>query len=105
MKKISRISSIVAATVLGLGVVTAHADDARSLVQSHGCFTCHGMSGTKIGPGFADIAAKFAGKPDARKTVTDAIEHGVSGTAMPANPSLSDADATLIAGWILGLKK
>lgn len=96
---------------LAFGIAAAHANEAddvsmgKSLVKKHACFTCHAVSGTKIGPGFSDVAATFAGKPDAAKTLTDAIVHGVQGTAMPANSELSDAEVDQIVDWIRSLKK
>lgn len=106
MNKIIRIAGVAAA--LGLGAASAHADSGKDLARAHACFTCHAVSGTKVGPGFAQIAARFAGKPDAAQTLVNAMEHGEKGTfgamPMPANTSLSAADARQIADWILSLK-
>lgn len=108
MNKIARIRVAAAACLLGLGAAGAHAEGAKDLVRAHACFTCHAISGTKVGPGFTEIAAKFAGKPDASKTLIDAMEHGEKGTfgamPMPAQGALSEADARQIAAWILSLK-
>lgn len=108
MNKIARIRIGLAACLLGVGAAGAHAEGAKDLARAHACFTCHAMSGNKVGPGFAQIAAKFAGKPDARKVLVDAMEHGEKGTfggmPMPAQSALSESDAQQLADWILGLK-
>ena len=109
MNNIVRCKSLLVAAALGLLAAGAHAQDGKQLAQSHACFTCHAMAGAKVGPGFAEIAAKFAGKPDAAQTLAEAMEHGEQGTfgamPMPAQAGLTDSDARLIADWILGLKK
>ncbi|MBW4048473.1 MAG: c-type cytochrome [Proteobacteria bacterium] len=107
----SLITLAASAVALSLFVLapSAHADAAKDLVRSHGCFTCHAMSGTKVGPAFDAIAAKFAGKADEESTLVNAIRHGETGTfgamAMPANAAISEADAKVIADWIATLKK
>ncbi len=101
------------AAALAFAVPAAHASEAQDasagakLVKQHGCFTCHAMQGTKIGPGFADIAAKFAaqGEDKAEKVLETDVHDGVKGTAMPANASFSKAELDQIVDWILSLKK
>ncbi|MDE2254828.1 MAG: c-type cytochrome [Betaproteobacteria bacterium] len=107
----SLITLAACAAALSLFVLapSAHADGGKDLARSHGCFTCHAMSGMKVGPAFDAIAAKFAGKTDEETTLVNAIRHGETGTfgamAMPANPAISEADAKVIADWIATLKK
>lgn len=101
----------LATLAFGLAAPATRADEShdvtagKALVKSSACFTCHAVQGTKVGPGFADIAAKYAGKSDAQKLLMDEIEHGIKGTAMPANTALSDAERDQIVDWILSLKK
>ena len=108
MNKIVRWTSVLAAVTLGFAAA-AQAQDGKDLAKSHACFTCHAMAGSKVGPGFAEIAAKFAGKPNAAQTLAEAMEHGEKGTfgamPMPAQAGLTDSDAKLIADWILSQKK
>ena len=95
----------------GLTVSAARADEShdvtagKELVKANSCFTCHTMHGAKIGPGFADIAAKYAGNSKAHELLMNEVAHGVKGTAMPPNTSLSDAERDQIVDWILSLKK
>ena len=101
----------LAALALGLALPAAQADEShdvtagKELVKSSACLTCHAMEGTKIGPGFADIAAKYANKGNAHDLLMNEVAHGIKGTAMPANTALSDAERDQIVDWILSLKK
>ena len=73
---------------------------AIALTQKNGCTACHGMSTKLVGPGFAEIAKKNAGKVDylAGKIVSGG--EGVWGNVpMPAQ-TLSADDAKAIATWL-----
>ena len=73
---------------------------AIALTQKNGCTACHGMSAKLVGPGFAEIAKKNAGKADylAGKIVSGG--EGVWGNVpMPAQ-TLSPDDAKAIAAWL-----
>ena len=108
-RSLMTLAATAAALALFVLAPSAHADTAKNLVRTHGCFTCHALSGTKVGPAFETIAAKFADKKDEEQTLVNAIRHGESGTfgsmAMPANTTVSEADAKVIACWIATLKK
>ncbi len=78
----------------------APAAAAIALTQKNGCTACHGMSAKLVGPGFAEIAAKHAGKADylAGKIVSGG--QGVWGNVpMPAQTLPAD-DAKAIATWL-----
>jgi cytochrome c len=61
-----------------------------------------------VGPGFKEVAAKYAGDKGAAATLATKIIAGGSGVwgaiPMPANPQVKEADAKKLAAWILGLK-
>ena len=113
MKALTLHSLAAVATALALAVPAAHAAEkadiaaGKALVQQHACFTCHAVEGTKVGPSFTDLAAKFAamGEGNAEKALDQDVHAGVQGTPMPANPTLSQAELDQIADWILSLKK
>ena len=102
-----------AAAALTFAVPAAHASEARDtaagmpLAKADAYFTCHAVSGAKIGPSFTEIAKKYAGKPEdaAEKSVEAGIKDGVKGTMMMAHPSISAGDLDKIADWILSLAK
>ena len=73
---------------------------AVALLNKHGCVACHSVDKKIVGPAFADVAKKHAGKAD---YLAGKIKSGGSGVwgavPMPAQ-TLSDADAKTIAAWL-----
>ena len=73
---------------------------AQALAQKNNCMACHAIDKKLIGPSFADIAKKHAGKVD---YLAGKIRSGSSGVwgpiPMPAQ-SLGEADAKVIAAWL-----
>ena len=79
---------------------SAGAKAASALLQKNGCTACHGVNNKIVGPAFADIAKKHAGKAD---YLAGKIKSGGSGVwgAIPMPPqTLSDAEAKTIAAWL-----
>jgi cytochrome c len=73
---------------------------AIALTQKHSCTACHALDKKLVGPSFADIAKKHAGKADYLAAKIKSGGQGVWG-AIPMPPqSLSDADAKAIAAWL-----
>lgn len=73
---------------------------AQALAQKNNCMACHAIDKKLIGPSFADISKKHAGKVD---YLAGKIKSGSSGVwgpiPMPAQ-SLGEADAKAIAAWL-----
>ncbi len=71
-----------------------------ALLSKYSCTACHAMDKKLVGPSFADIAKKHAGKAD---YLAGKIKNGGSGVwgpiPMPAQ-SLSEAEAKTIAAWL-----
>ncbi len=79
---------------------------AQALLGKYACTACHAVDRKLVGPSFADIAKKHAGKAD---YITGKIKAGGVGVwgqiPMPAQ-NIPDADAQSIASWIAqGAKK
>ena len=95
------------ATLLGLCLAT-YAMASKELAQAKNCLACHAMDSKVVGPGFKEVAAKYAGDKGAAATLATKIIAGGSGVwgaiPMPANPQVKEADAKKLAAWILGLK-
>ena len=76
-----------------------------ALLKAHGCIACHSMGDTTlVGPGYAEVAKKYAGKKDMVADLTQRIIHGGSGTwgSIPMPPqSISEGDAKMIATWLV----
>jgi S-disulfanyl-L-cysteine oxidoreductase SoxD len=82
---------------------------ALALAQKHACTVCHGVNNRIVGPGFNDIAARYAGRGDATAYLAGKVKGGGQGVwgsiPMPAQ-ALSETDARAIAAWLAaGAKK
>jgi cytochrome c len=81
--------------------------DARglALTQQRGCTACHAPSGTRVGPGFAQIAARYRNDPEADGRLPQKIRNGGVGTwgriIMPRQPQVSEAEAKVLGAWVL----
>jgi cytochrome c len=96
----------------GIGPVAASAPATSStaasgtpaLARSAGCLACHGIGNRIVGPGFREVAARYAGQAGVDGMLAGRIRQGGSGNwgsvAMPAHPQLSEADARTLARWI-----
>jgi cytochrome c len=76
---------------------------AIALLSRNGCTACHGMDTKLVGPGFAEIAKKYAGQTDAAAYLAGKVRAGGSGVwgAIPMPPQgLPEADAKSIASWL-----
>ena len=88
---------------------TGTAAAAMALTQKYSCLACHGLDSKLVGPGFREVAKKYAGRPDAVGYLAGKIKVGGSGVwgAIPMPPQgLSEAQAKVIAQWLAdGAKK
>ncbi len=100
------------ALLAGAMLPAAHAtENAKQLINAHGCRSCHQDRTKLVGPAFGWVAYHFQGKKDAVKTVADFIINGGTGywkpwtgmIPMPSHPNLSKAQAETIAKYILSM--
>ncbi len=93
----------VAATAPAVAV-TAQAPSAvkaaQALAQKNNCMACHAMDKKLIGPSFADIAKKHAGKADYLAGKIKSGSSGVWGQIPMLAQSLGEADTKAIATWL-----
>ena len=97
------------ATLLSLCSLSVYSStyDARAMTvaKQNACMGCHAVDKKIVGPGFQAVAKKYANDPGAIVFLKNKIIKGGSGSwgvvPMPANARLSDADASLLANWIL----
>lgn len=77
--------------------------NALALLKKHSCTACHGMEQKLVGPGFKQVATKYAGRTDAEAYLAGKIKAGGQGVwgpiPMPAQ-ALSDADLKTLATWL-----
>ena len=80
----------------------------EQLARSKNCLACHQIDAKVVGPAYKDVAAKYAGQPDAVARLTQKVMKGGAGVwgpvPMPANPQVSEAEAKQLVQWILSLK-
>jgi cytochrome c len=97
---------ILCATIASLASLPALAS--ADLAQKKNCMACHAVDKKLIGPGYKDVAAKYAGQKDAADKLAQKIVKGGSGVwgqvPMPANPQVSEAEAKQLAAWVLSVK-
>ncbi len=74
--------------------------EATALLQKNSCTACHAQSSKLVGPSFAEIAKKYAGKAD---YLADKIRKGSTGAwgEIPMPPQTApDADVNALAAWL-----
>lgn len=78
------------------------------LAKQKTCMACHAIDRKLVGPSYKDVAAKYAGQKDAVDKLAEKVMKGGVGAwgavPMPANPSVSPAEARQLVTWILSLR-
>ena len=96
---------LIAASAL---VMVGTAQASAELAASSGCMNCHMVDKKMVGPGLKDIAAKYKGDAGAPAKLTEKILKGGVGVwgpiPMPANAGVTEANAKILAQFILSLK-
>lgn len=105
--------ALAAATAADATTRTAKADrktlelDTQALLKANNCLACHAVDHKVVGPAYNDVAARYAGKPDAEATIARHIREGGSGKwgpiPMPPFANLTDAQSLALASWIVNL--
>ncbi|NWG74853.1 MAG: c-type cytochrome, partial [Rubrivivax sp.] len=79
---------------------------ALELATPQPCTACHSDNNKIVGPGFAEIAAKYKGRADAEEYLAGKIRAGGSGVwgavPMPPQAQLKDDEVKALARWIAG---
>jgi cytochrome c len=103
---------VSAAAVMGLLAATPAMANLE-LAKKSNCMACHAVDKKIVGPGYQEIAKKYAGDKTAEATLAKRIKGGTAanggqkwasltgGIPMPPN-NISDADALTLSKWILG---
>ncbi|HEV8689240.1 MAG TPA: c-type cytochrome [Ideonella sp.] len=76
---------------------------AAALLQKHSCTACHGIDKRIVGPGFTEVASKYAGRADLETYLVGKIKSGGQGAwgTIPMPPqALPEADAKTLATWL-----
>jgi cytochrome c len=82
-------------------------DAVARLAAARNCLSCHLPHQKVLGPSYGDIAKRYAGAPGAAESLAVTIRKGSLGAwsevPMPSNPQVNEAEALLLAKWILAL--
>lgn len=96
---------LIVLTLVAVQFSLSSAWASSDLAKKNSCMSCHNTDKKLVGPAFKDVVKKYAGVPDAPKKLALSIKAGGAGkwgpVPMPPPTSLSDADATKLATWIL----
>ena len=86
-------------------LVAVPAFASKDLAQKNACLACHASDKKLVGPAFQEIGKKYGGQKDAEATLAQSIKAGGAGqwgpVPMPAQATLSEADAKTLAAWVL----
>ena len=98
-------AAITAVALFSAGAATANED----LAKKSGCMYCHKVEVKGVlGPGYKDVAKKYAGDAGAEAKLIAKVKAGGSGVwgtiPMPPNGAISDADLKTLVKWILAMK-
>jgi cytochrome c len=92
--------------LLAVGLVSV-SFASQQLAQQKGCMACHATNAKKVGPAYADIAKRYAGRADAVDYLANKIKNGgvgVWGNIPMPRQNVNDAEAKQLAQWILSVK-
>jgi cytochrome c len=94
--------------MLALSAAVAAQQAGEKLVSENDCSSCHAVDRQTVGPSYAEIAKRYAGRGDAIAKLTTRIRQGGSGNwgnvAMTPHPNVTDAQAKQMLAWILSVK-
>jgi cytochrome c len=76
------------------------------LAKASACTACHGVTEKLVGPGFREVASRYAGDAGAESRLVAKVKSGGTGAwgavPMPAQPQVKEAEARTLVQWILG---
>lgn len=100
---------VIVAAAAAVALLSGTSAMANELWSKNGCMACHAVDKKLVGPGFAEVAAKYASDKEAPKKLAAKIKAGGSGAwgpvPMPAHPQISEADLASMVKSILAAKK
>lgn len=108
MKMIGLTCTAIAAALLTDAASAGLSDsEAKQMMTKYNCQACHAVDKKLVGPGFKDIAKKYAGDKSAAEKLSQKVKTGGVGVwgqiPMPPN-NVPDTERNEMVAWILGLK-
>ena len=103
MKRVLLTFAALAATV---AAAPAMADEA--MAKAKNCMACHTVDKKMVGPGYKEVAKKYAADPKAVDMLAAKIQKGGTGVwgaiPMPPNANVNADEAKKLATWVMSLK-
>ena len=101
--KLITLSALAAAGLIVSAPALANLD----LAKKSGCMACHQVDKKLVGPGYQEVAKKYASDKGAEAKLIDKVKKGGSGVwgpvPMPPNsPQVKDEDIKTLVKWVLG---
>lgn len=107
MNKLRTTTLAAVATIASVIFATPAMADLK-LATDKNCMSCHSVEKKVVGPGYKDIAAKYASQKGAVDMLAGKILKGGAGVwgpiPMPANAQVNAAEGKTLATWIMSLK-
>ncbi len=107
--KIRAIALLAAAAVAVSFQTPVFADPA--LATAKNCMACHAVDKKMVGPSYKAVSEKYAADAGAVKMLAEKIQKGSTPgkgnwgpVPMPANPQVTEAEATKLAAWVMTVK-
>ncbi|MDH4215950.1 MAG: c-type cytochrome [Gallionella sp.] len=86
---------------------TVSGSEMPEFAKKKNCAACHAIDKKVVGPSWKDIAKKYKGDASAKARLITKMQKGGSGVwgamPMPPTPGLSDAEASSLVDFIMGL--
>ena len=96
---------VILAAAAFSALMSAPAFANSDLAKKNACMACHAVDKKLVGPAYQEVVKKYGNQKDAAATLAKSIKAGGSGkwgpVPMPAQAALSEADALVLANWIL----
>jgi cytochrome c len=88
---------------------SAEQASAVQLAKDTGCLSCHSLTEKIVGPAYSVVADKYKADSDAAAGLVQSIQYGSKGKwgriPMPAHSQLSADELSLLARWVMTIKK
>ncbi|HET7772480.1 MAG TPA: c-type cytochrome [Burkholderiaceae bacterium] len=105
----SRVALAAAAPAVAQAAPVTTAKSPAALASQFACVACHAPASRLVGPGWQEIAARYADRTDAANYLAGKIRSGGQGVwgpiPMPAQVQVSPDDAGQLARWILEFRR
>lgn len=105
--RIDRFFQLPVFAVFGI-MLAGNAMANQDLARAKNCFSCHTTTTKLIGPGYREVASRYAGQAGAEEKLVQKVLRGGTGvwgqTPMPSNNQVTEAEARTLVKWILSTK-